>query len=101
MTTRPERWPVHRVGAARPIRGAAAPSVIPARVPLAGLDRAPALSAAADFNIDVMKSRCAQAIRQGLRRKRIAGVAEMQDSERQRRHAIAAGEDTAGAKHAE
>jgi len=36
------------------------------------------LPAVARFNVDVMKSRRAQAIRQCLRRSRVAGVAEMQ-----------------------
>jgi hypothetical protein len=42
------------------------------------LDGTPALPAVAHFNVDVMKSRRAQAIRQCLRRNRVAGVAEMQ-----------------------
>jgi hypothetical protein len=36
------------------------------------------LPAVAHFNVDVMKSRRAQAIRQCLGRNRVAGVAEMQ-----------------------
>jgi hypothetical protein len=42
------------------------------------LDGMSALPAVAQFNVDVMKSRRAQAIRQCLRRTRVAGVAEMQ-----------------------
>src|SRR6516225_10581812 len=100
MTPRPERWPVHRVLAARPIGGVAAPTVMtarhPSRFPSGGLDRAPALPALADLNLHVVKPRRAQAVRQRLRRNRIAGVAEMQDSEYHGRHAVAAGEDAAG-----
>ena len=42
------------------------------------LDGTPALPAVTHFNVDVMKSRRAQAIRQWLGRNRVAGVAEMQ-----------------------
>src|ERR1700677_2783920 len=105
MTPRPAQSPAHRVPAACPIHGAAAPIVrwvlCSARVPSGGLDRAPALPASADFDVYVMKSGRVQAIRQSLWRDRVAGVAEVQDPEPQRRHAVAAGEDAAWAQHSE
>src|ERR1700727_1278853 len=111
---RPTRWPVPRVVAADSIDGAAAPIASGGanprgqsgrrrarRGPLAGLDRAPAQPAAADLDLDIAKSHRAQAIRQSFRRDGVAGVAEMQNPESQRRHAVAAGKDTTATKHAE
>src|SRR5580693_10352221 len=105
MTPRPAQSPARRVPTACPIPGAVAPIVRSARrcvrVPSGGLDRAPALPADADFDVYLMKSGRVQAIRQGLWRDRVAGVAEVQDPEPQRRHAVAAGEDAAWAQHSE
>src|SRR6516162_5658889 len=115
MRSRPVSWPAHRARASRATRREPAPTIAcsvgpdaleapspgPSRLPSTGLARAPAQPAAVGLNMRIVKTRYAQALRECLRTHRVAGVAEMQETEQSRVRAVAAGKDTAMPQHPE